>query len=187
MILIIAISCKAQIVDVNTSPVVMTQGGYYAKDSNNEFALFLGTWEATWDNKKIILYLSKVTHHYNTHPRLNSYYNDYVVGKYKVIDLSTGAVLEDTTGNTNVDTMPIESTVLIRNKNQLRFLYTRRGLNTNDCGILSHVILTKDLSNPNILNYKYLVDSHNYKYCSYTNIDDIPVNIPKQEVVLHKL
>ena len=187
LLLIISISCKAQIVDVNTSPLRMTQGGYYAKDSNNEFDPFLGTWEATWNNKKITLYLSKVTHHYIDDVILGYYYTDFVIGKYKVVDLSTGATLEDTTNITNIEDMPIESTVLIRNKNLLWFLYMKRGVNAGDCGILSNVLLYRDINNPNILTYKYFIDSYEDRGCPYTNVDDIPVNIPKQEVILHKL
>lgn len=187
ILVIITISCKAQIVDVNTSAIRMTQGGYYAKDSNNEFDPYLGTWEATWNNKKITLYLSKVTHYYKTDVDLGHYYEDFVVGKYIVVDLTTGAELENTTGITNLDDVPIKSTVLIRNKNQLRFLYSNRTPTSADCDILSTIILTRDLTNPNILTYKYFVSNYKYEGCPYTNLDDIPLNIPKQDIIFHKL
>lgn len=186
---ILALSCKAQIVDVNTSAVRMTQGGYYAQDSNHEFTPFLGTWEGTWDNKKITFYFSKIEQYYVNHPRLGHYYEDFVIGKYIIIDLSTGAIIEDTTNYTDMDDISIKSAVLIRNKNLLKFLYSNNHI-AGDCGILSDVFLYRDVNNPNILTYKYFIDSYDYYDCpniDATNINSIPVNIPKQDLVLHKI
>ena len=182
----ITISCKAQIVDINTPSFEMQQGSY-RKDINNELAPFLGTWEATWNNKKITLYLTKITHHYQIHPRLVYYYEDLVVGTYKVVDLTTGAILEDTTNITTIENIPIISSALARTKNMLCTLYMKRGVNAGDCAILSNVYLYRDLNNPNILTYKYFIDSYESKNCPYNNVDDIPVNIPKQQVTLHKI
>ena len=56
----ITISCCSQIVDINTSSVRMTQGGYYKKDSNNDFIPYIGNWEAIWDNKKITFIYQKL-------------------------------------------------------------------------------------------------------------------------------
>ncbi len=178
------LSCAQTIYPLNSPDAPVDS---YIKDINNEFDPYLGTWEATWNNKKITLYLIKMSHTYTERFKGGHYYEDFVIGKYTVVDLTSGAELENTTGITNIDDVPIKSTVLVRNKNQLRFLYSNRAPTSADCDILSTIILTKDLTNPNILTYKYFVNNYNYKGCPYTNLDDIPINIPKKNIVFHKL
>jgi hypothetical protein len=55
LLVIVTISCKAQnIRPLNTVSFDLEQGDY-VEDSNYEFDPYLGTWEATWNNKKITL------------------------------------------------------------------------------------------------------------------------------------
>lgn len=65
----------------------------YEKDTHNEFQYYEGIWKGTWDNKIIFITLKKVTNKYDN---VYKYYRDYLIGKFKVLDLN-GQVLFDNT------------------------------------------------------------------------------------------
>lgn len=147
--------------------------GAYIKDIDNEFTPYLGTWEGTWDNKKITFYLNKLEHKI-VETLVGFKYRDVVIAQYKVIDLATGIIIEDSTTTTDFNSIDLQATTINRNKNFLPFFYDG-GL--SKCGLSADVFMYRDLTNPNILKYKYYVNGGLEQWrdghCSYTDLNQI--------------
>lgn len=71
----------------------------YIKDIDNELVPYEGTWKGTWGGKTVFLYLKRVKNYY-THLENKPYYNDILIGKFKVQD-SNGNILFDNTNLTD--------------------------------------------------------------------------------------
>lgn len=95
----LAISCKAQIYPLNTSPGDIPDNAYI-KDINNELDKYVGVWKGNWNGKTIYLDLRKVKTYINigTHP----YYFDEINGERKIIN-TNGIVETDRISNFNSD------------------------------------------------------------------------------------
>ena len=88
---IIANSCKAQIFPLRTYTQIPQQG--YLKDTNNELQDYVGTWYGSWNNKTILISITKKINQYDS---VLKYYKDFLIGKFKVTD-SNGNILFDNT------------------------------------------------------------------------------------------
>ncbi|MEC4050992.1 DUF6705 family protein [Flavobacterium sp. SUN046] len=189
-IFILLIIVQATLSRAQTYPLISPDApsGSYIKDMNNEYDPYLGTWEGTWDNKKITFYLTKVEHQRINYSQDDYQYRDIVIAKYKVVDLTTGTIIEDSTNITDFDDIDLRATRVNRNYNFLDFLYFGRA---SKCGLNANVFMYRDLNNPNQLTYKYYVigglEPWWEGHCIYTSLDQIPVPIPKINVVLHKM
>ena len=179
------LSCAQTVFPLNSPDA---PSGSYTKDMYHEFDPYLGIWQGTWDNKQITFYLTKVEHVPTTELGNQFFYRDKVIAKYKVVDLNTGLTIEDTTNITDINSIDLIASTINRTKNFLRFFYS--GGNSR-CGLSADVFMYRDLNNANMLTYKYYVNGGMEEWwngqCSYTDIDLIPVPIPKVPVVLHKL
>lgn len=175
-------SCAQGTYPLNTMDV---PNNSYIKDIDNELDPFLGTWEGIWNNKKITITFSKIYH--RLMPQLGgiNYFEDFVIGKYVIVDLNTGVVLEDTTSITNMDNITIKSHSFARQKNMLRFGYVNKNL--YDCGFICSIYIYRDLGNPNILTYKFKNPEYNNFECPNITLNEISINIPKQDLVLNRL
>ncbi len=106
-ILIIAISCKAQIiVPVEKSLDYRIAGngipeGTYLKDVNNLLSKYVGTWKGDYAGKNYTFYITKYTYK----PFKVTY--DLLLTRY-LITSSNGTILEDTRSASNTDTYVIK-------------------------------------------------------------------------------
>ncbi|WP_144283639.1 DUF6705 family protein [Chryseobacterium echinoideorum] len=99
-VLLSVINCKAQIYPLNTRMDDIVQGGH-VKDLNNDLNQFVGIYKANFEDKNIILYVTKIENKLEEIPN-KEYYTDAVVIRYTVKN-SSGAVLQDTQNNTQND------------------------------------------------------------------------------------
>lgn len=76
--ILIAISCKAQTLNIEDYKGNPMTGAYY-KDINNIFDPFVGTWQYTNGNSSFKIVLEKRTHS----PYINQSFDDLLVGEYE--------------------------------------------------------------------------------------------------------
>ncbi|HCA09933.1 DUF6705 family protein [Chryseobacterium sp.] len=93
----VSISCKAQIYPLRTYTEVPANA--YIQDINNELIPYEGTWKGTWNGKTVYIYLKRFKNYF-THLENNPYYNDILVGKFKIQD-SSGTILFDSSNLTD--------------------------------------------------------------------------------------
>jgi hypothetical protein len=164
-----------------TAPVFEIQSGTYKKDINNVLNPYIGTWESIWEGKKFMLQIEKDIKRKIIYESGFYYYTDRLIGKYKIVNLSDGDIIENNLSVTN-DNAKIES--LARPKDgRFNFIY----MDKDYCSNTGDIVL---IGNPlnNVLIYKYFYDDYwNPHYCEYTNQNDIPINIPTVDVMLNKL
>lgn len=97
--ILIAFSCKSQIIPQNNAYVEIPYNAYI-KDTENFLDNFVGTWQYQNGNEQFIIILSKVLHY-----DFGSYYNDIIIGEYKYID-SNGTTLVNTLSDMNNQNFP---------------------------------------------------------------------------------
>lgn len=97
ILLYVSVSCKAQVYPLRTYTEVPANA--YIKDLNNELVPYEGTWKGTWNGKTIFIYLKSVKNYF-THLENKPYYNDILIGKFKVQD-SGGTILFDNSNLSN--------------------------------------------------------------------------------------
>lgn len=86
-----ATSCKSQTYPLRTYTHIPQNA--YLKDTNNELPSYEGTWKGIWNNKTIYITFKKITNKYDN---VLKYYNDFLIGKFKVLD-GSGSILFDNT------------------------------------------------------------------------------------------
>lgn len=99
LIMILFVSqCQAQtILPLNTN-ILAVSNGSYLKDTNNELLQFTGTYNATYGNKEISLYITKQENKLTKVGNL-TFYRDVLVVKYLIKE--NNQVLQDTQINQN--------------------------------------------------------------------------------------
>ncbi|UCA58039.1 hypothetical protein KB553_13345 [Chryseobacterium rhizoplanae] len=119
----VVLSCKAQqIHPLNTSALDAPVGSYF-KDLNDELNYYTGTWNATFQDKTIILQISKQikvpTKNFN-----KNYYTDQLFARYEV--KKNGVVSESTLNKnfTNNPRLSIESVYTKDNGNSVTLLFS---------------------------------------------------------------
>ena len=157
-----------------------TPNGAYLKDLDNKFPFWVDTWEGTVNNKKYTFTFVLFAKHLRTSPNGDYYYKDLVVGKLKVTDLSTNAVLHDESSFTNYDSFIIKGIIILGNR-----FYFGQYDKENHCYNNVNFMLEKDPNNPNQITYKgFSYDEYEYRDCPYANYQDIPMFLPKVDLVL---
>ncbi|WP_144283910.1 DUF6705 family protein [Chryseobacterium echinoideorum] len=86
-ILLLTLSCKAQIYPLNTSPSDVPDNGYI-KDTNNELDKYVGVWKGSWNGKTVYLELRKIKYY----SQMGKLYMDRIFGERKIIN--SGGVVE---------------------------------------------------------------------------------------------
>lgn len=175
-------SCQTPILPLSTYENI--PNGAYLKDINNVLTPYIGTWEGILNNKKYTFVFTKFAQRYNS---FSSYYQDELMGNFKVTDLSTGTVLYDNTAATNYDDFRIYGTHPNVARGMCSFYFTDTVAN---CENNLKFILRNINGQPNKLTYCYFEydgwlkesDCHNYP-----NRAAIPVFLPTQELILTKL
>ena len=92
-ILINLVSCKAQILPLNTF-MENIPANAHVKDLNNELTPYIGTYKASYQGNEIVLYITKVEDKLTKRMSKN-FYQDVLVVKYTVKN-SSGLMLQDT-------------------------------------------------------------------------------------------
>jgi hypothetical protein len=177
-LLIMHISCKAQIVPLNN---VDSPEGAYEKDLDNVLPFFEGTWKGTFNNKELTLQFTKYPNHLNTYSSEHYVYTDMLMAKFKVIDLSTNQVLYDDLSISAFEDYKI--TLLAYRLNEYSFIYWDTEAN---CYNKVEFALVKSNTNPNQIEYKdFIYGGYEYWDCtSYQNQLDIPMFLPKVDMTL---
>ena len=160
--------------------------GGYLKDMDNVLPFWVGTWKGQVNNKEYTFQLVSFPHHLWSFPNGDYYYIDRLMGKFKVVDLTTNQVLYDDL-NDDLNIAPFEDY-------KIRFLsynpyngYSFLFLDSiNNC---FNPVEFKLIKNPNNLN-QVLYTEFNYdeiihpESCPYTNQEDIPMFLPKVNLTL---
>jgi hypothetical protein len=92
--ILIAFSCKSQIIPQNNAYVEIPNNAYI-KDTQNFLDNFVGTWHYQNGNEQFTITLAKVLHH-----DYGSWYEDILIGEYKYID-SNSTTLVNTLSDIN--------------------------------------------------------------------------------------
>ncbi|WP_419495370.1 DUF6705 family protein [Chryseobacterium bernardetii] len=168
-----SISCKAQQeYSINTVPSNIPNGSYI-KDINNELDIFVGTYKALYNNKEFVININKVVKKNFILSGLN-YYKDALVVKYTIKDLS-GNILQSTINNANESKHFITNTIVLSQKNEVRFYYTG-----GDCGIGWGSIRIKKLNN-NEISWSYYPNNTTLDNINCPNPIDTKVYLPETE------
>ena len=181
-VLLIGVNASCQV--TTTLPIETLHfeapNGAYLKDMDNKFPFWIDTWEGTVNNKKYIFTILMFQQHLETYPNGEYLYEDLIVSKLKVIDLSTNAVLHDESSYTNYDDFVIKG--LYVKENIFFFgLFDKE----NHCNNDVNFIFEKNPNNPNQITYKgFSYDEYQYWDCPYTSQEDIPMFLPKVDLVL---
>jgi hypothetical protein len=160
------------------------QNGTYIKDLDNTFLPYVGTWKGVLNNKEYTFVFQLFAHHLNSYPNGTYYYQDYLKGKYEVKDLMTGNLLYSTISATSFDDFRILCVGSPEN-NRMDFLFTD---NSANCYNSMTFVLLNISGNSNQLKYTGFsyYDPYIPSNCSYIDIYDIPVPIPKNFVLFTK-
>lgn len=173
-LLVMHISCKAQIVPLNN---IDSPNGAYEKDLDNVLPFFEGTWKGTIDNKELTLQFTKFTYHLT--PFFNVYADKLMI-KFKVLDLGTNQVLYDDLSISAFEDYKIS--LLTYRLNEFYFSY----MDNNNCYNTTEFTLVKNNTNPNQIEYKdFIYNGYSYSNCSsYPNQEDIPMFLPRVNLTL---
>lgn len=173
----ILLSC-AQVYPLNTYSEVPDNS--YIKDINNELVPYEGTWKGTWDNKTILISFKRIKK-YQNYDLNNPYYEDLLIGKFKILN-SSGNILFD---NTN---LPDNNTKIdgLRFINQPNVRYKLYYFDNDICGISGDIYINFMSGNLAQLNWKF-VDTTDIitPDCPYYNANPFPEPLPKN-IILDK-
>ena len=159
-------------VPLSTYPTQL-QNGTYIKDLQNVFQPYIGTWKGvTSDNKEFTLQLVKFTKHLSTFPNGYYYYQDELVGKYQLKDLTTGVIISNTLNAVNYEDYRIY--VLGEPLNGILYLTFTDTVCMNGL----RIYLDDIPGSPNQLRYSSFYDSYRSYDCPYANQTEIPLPIP---------
>lgn len=179
LFLLFTINCNCQVTTIVPYNSYDNPNGAYVKDLDNELPFYVDTWVGILDNKKYTFEFVKFTQHLSQYESGGPYhYRDELMGKFKVEDLTTGTVLYDNLSATAYEDYNIDLSSLIIGAS---FFY----LDNDNCFNSAKFFLLKVVGNPNQLRYEHfrLTDFIPYE-CSYENQEDIPMFLPKGDLIL---
>ncbi|NQY28326.1 MAG: hypothetical protein HRT69_02535 [Flavobacteriaceae bacterium] len=188
--LFITISMSSQV--TQTVPLHSTNysNGVYFKDLNNELSFLVGTWEGELNNKKYTFEFTLFAQVLRSYENDMYDYRDDLMGKFKVVDLTTNQVLYNNLNSTNYEQYKI-SELYIRQQKEIDFLFQD---SENNCLNSAEFKLLKDDSNPNQIIYKDfefngfgIFYNDTYGCPNYQNQSDIPMFLPSQNLILTRL
>lgn len=133
-ILLLALSCKAQTLPIDT-PGHLIEDDSYVKDLNNELNNFVGTQVYTNGNINFTVTIQKLVHSFN-----GDYYEDYLIGEYAytlngltIINTLSNRP-DESEGNTENGPDNINNVNVTQNIGG-RYLVTRQDLDCPNCGV----------------------------------------------------
>lgn len=180
-ILLFSLKANCQITTILPLNSVDVPIGAYLKDLNNELPFWEGTWEGIANNKKYIFEFVIFRQHLITFP--NNHYEDEIKGKLKVIDLNTNQILYNNLDISNYESYIIHGLSLRGGVFHFWFQDT-----INNCYNEASFSLVKDSVSSNQIMYKNfeLGEYGSYLNCNYQNQSDIPMFLPRVDLVLTK-
>lgn len=147
----------------------------YLKDINNELNSYTGTWKGSWDNKTIFIIFKKVTNKYD---EVFKYYRDYLIGKFKVVDVN-GNIMFDNTSLPD-DKVKIEGSGFRKKDNKYSLIYIDDDL----CGASGNIRIIFTDNNKTKLNWEYFYQNEILtSSCQYYNTG-IPQALPKGIILI---
>ena len=153
----------------------------YIKDLNNSFDPFLGVWRGDFEGKAFYLKITKITHHQVTLPSGKSYFEDILVGSFKLEDLSSGMILIDNLSQVDPQLAKIQSVSYPRN-GKLKFLYIDQDL----CQFTASISLGLVPQGINLISYFFERQEFAAPLdCPY--YQDFPIYLPSGQLILTKL
>ena len=164
------------------TPSYETPNGAYLKDLDNEFSFWLGTWEGIDDDKKYEFTFVLFQQHLTTYPNGEYEFSDEVVGKLKVTNISTNEVIYDESSFTNFDEYLIHG-YLIKG----RSFYCGLTDKEYHCNNGADFTLVRSATDVNEILYKDFRYDEYYTLdgpCPYATQEDIPIYLPKVDLVL---
>lgn len=184
LLIFTALSCKSQVTTIVPLSSYEYPNGAYIKDIDNELDYYIGKWEGILNNKKYIFEFVKFTQHQRGLISEYYHYADEILGKLKVIDLQTNQVIYN-----NLDSVNYEDYLILglaKKRGMFNFLYYDKPEN---CELRAEFVLRRINGQPNQLTYCYfsLIGYGGLTDCTnYQNINDIPMFLPKADLVLTK-
>ncbi|MFC4739827.1 DUF6705 family protein [Flavobacterium ponti] len=122
--------------------------GTYLKDLDNVLPFWEGTWKGTVNNKEYTFQFVKFTQHQTTFSDGSYEYEDKLMGKFKVVDLSTNQILYNDLNATNFEDYKIYFLSNIDRQYFFKFYDT-----VNNCYNSVEFSLIKDTTNSNQVLY----------------------------------
>jgi hypothetical protein len=111
------VSCKGQILPLNTFFETVPQGAYL-KDLNNELSPYIGIYNANFEGNEITLYVTKQENKLEKSTG-KTYYMDALIVKY-IVKNNLGVILQDTQNQNiqdiklySINTRPYENSVIL--------------------------------------------------------------------------
>lgn len=150
ILLIVTISCKAQIYPLRTYYEIPENS--YLKDTNNELQYYVGTWKCEWNNKITYIYVKKLTNKYISSV---SEYRDILIAKYKVVTNSPNQlqpiVLFDNTTSSDENAVLL-GTFFRKQDDKYYMIYSDKEM----CGRWGDVLVNFTDSTKTKLQWKYM-------------------------------
>jgi hypothetical protein len=180
--LLLALNANSQVTTIVPLSSYDYPNGAYLKDLNNELTFWEGTWEATLNNKKYTFVFTKFVQHLYSYAN-DYFYRDELLGKYKVVDLTTNQVLYSNITATNYDDYSILGLAL-RN-GDFSFLFQD---DASKCYNSVKFSLQKINGQSNQIRYcNFRLDEYHYYDCTnYADQLSIPMFLPQENVILIK-
>jgi hypothetical protein len=180
ILLLFTLNCNCQTLPLN-SPEDPNNGGYL-KDIDNVLPFWVDTWKGSVGNKEYTFQFTTFLHHTVSFPNGDYYYKDKLIGKFKVVDLTTNEVLYDDLGVSNFEDYKIS---LSYPGNNIGYVFSFDD-DIAHCRNSVEFTLLKNSTNPNqikYLNFEYteFISTSN---CIYPEQEDIPMFLPKTELIL---
>lgn len=172
---------NSQVTTTKPLNTVNYPNGAYLKDLNNELPFWAGTWEGISNNKK---YTFVFTLFRQAPINFAGYhYEDVIKGKFKVVDLITNQTIFNNLSVINFEDYTIDG--LVTRDREFYF-----GFYDNETNCFNTVYFTL-VKNPNNLTQIDFKDFRFGEYgglidCSYQNQADIPMHLPRVDLVLTK-
>lgn len=174
------VSCAQTILPLNADTSFSIPNDTYFKDTNHVFDPYVGVWIGSWNGKQLTLVIEKVEQKQITYPNGDFHYKDLLIGKYRISNLSDGAILEDNLEE-STELAKIESLGRPKN-NRFNFHYSDRDL----CYNTGRIILKGDPMT-NVLSYYYAYgDFWISQDCGYNDQANIPIPIPTISLQLYR-
>ena len=179
---VIALGQEGTILPLNHSSSINVLAGTYEKDVDNNYGPYIGNWEGTWDGKKLIISLEKVTKQLFSYPNGYYYYRDILAMRYKVVDIATQNILDDT-----FNLLPHEAKITSTSagtNNKISFVY----IDEDRCSNTGNIRLEKTAMSLDHLTYYYgYGDFWIDVDCPYLSQEDIPISIPTGTLTLTRI
>lgn len=176
----ITLAQESEIVPFNTLPTEMPFAAY-AKDVDNTLSRFIGDFVGTVGNIRLTIKTIKILKNRSgTMPDGSYYFRDRLAFLYKIENISTGEIIENTLNSTLAQSKVYSNAA--RN-GKIYFLY----LDKSKCQNAANITLTQDPAQPTKFIYRFYEDGSWWSEdCPYASKEDIPLYLPKEMIVLTK-